>query len=148
MSVPRSPARFAAGIAIWVAMIGGVASFAMARSQELRPSASKVVRYATHAPARIERRIEAIDDGHGWDYPGAGDPVLAADSRAFLGTIEAVTPIDVAATATPAYTVRIVLDPEYDPKDFEGARFEYGSTTGDFVWIIETLIPPAKREII
>jgi hypothetical protein len=147
MSSPRNPTRFAAGLAIWVALLGGVASFALARSAELRPPAERVLRYAMRGPARIERRIEAIDNGYGWSHVDSGDPVLAGEARTFIGTVESVRE-DTAAVGTKAYVARILLDPEYDPADLEGARVEYGESSGDTAWIIATLLPPKKRVLV
>jgi hypothetical protein len=149
MSPPRNPARFLGGVAIWAAVVGGVASLAAARSQDLRPPAEKVLRFATHSPARVEARIQGIETDGGWSGPGVGDPVLVGEQRTFAGIVSAVRLDEsVAATATPAYFVSVLLDPEYDPRDLEGASFEYGETSGDFVWIVETLLPPEKRDII
>lgn len=147
MSSTRSPARFFGGLIIWASLIGGVASFAFARSADLRPPASRVLRYATHAPARIEQRIEAIDNGYGWAGPAAGDPVIAGEERTFIGHVASVVE-DTAAVGTRAFFVRIALDPEYDPADLEGAKVAYGESSGDTAWILATLLPPKKREIV
>jgi hypothetical protein len=141
------PARFVAGVTVWLAVAGGVASFALARSAELRPPAERVLRYALHRPAHVEVRLEAAHDEAGWTQPVVSDPVLAGDERTFVGSVVAVD-ADPAAVVTPTYVVRIALDPEYDARDLEGASWGFATASGDAAWIVETLLPPKKWDLV
>jgi hypothetical protein len=149
--VPRqkSPLHFAAGIAIWASLVTGGVAFAMMRGSEIGPPAERVLRYAVRAPGRIETRVQAAWDEreHGWIAPQPGDPILEAESRTFVGVIESVS-ADPAAVTTPSYSLRLALDPEYDPRDLEGAVYGFDQASGDGPWILNTLLPPKKWAIV
>ncbi len=148
MSSSRSPVRFLGGLVIWAAILGGVASLAVARSDQLGPPAGRVMRYALHGPSVIERRIEGIDNGWGWAHVDSHDPVLAGEERRFIGTVLSVREDTSAGVQTATWIARIAIDPEYDPKDLDDATFAYGESSGDAAWIIATLLPPKKRDIV
>lgn len=145
MSSPRRPGRFVLGFLIWASLVGGAVTLVSARSKDLGPPAERVLRYASSRPVRIDVTLEAVATDRGWIVPCAGDPVLAGDERICVGTIDSVR-TDTAAVATPTFTVAIVVDPEYDARDLEGATFAFGSAGREAQWVFDTLLPPKKRE--
>lgn len=148
----RRPSRFAAGIVIWLSIAGGFVSLAVARSTELAPPAERILRFVAHGTNRVEHRFEAVpklpealDEIPGFAIPTVGDPVFAGDERVFVGAI-AARELDTAAVGTPAFTITIALDPEYDPADLDDAAFAFEAADRRPKWVLDTLLPPRKRE--
>ncbi|HZU99681.1 MAG TPA: hypothetical protein VFF73_23420 [Planctomycetota bacterium] len=145
----KSPLHFAAGIAIWASLVTGGVAFATMRKSEIGPPAERVLRYAVHAPGHVDTKVLAAWDEreHAWIAPLPGDPILEAETRTFVGVVESVTG-EAAAVTTPSYAVRLALDPEYDPRDLEGAVYGFDQASGDGPWILNTLLPPRKWAIV
>jgi hypothetical protein len=129
-------------------------SLAVARSTELAPPAERILRYVAHGTSRVERHFEAVpklpepnDEIPGFAIPTVGDPVFAGEERLFVGAVEK-TERDTAAVGTPAYTVTIALDPESDPGMFEDAAYAFEAADRRPKWVIDTLLPPKKRELV
>lgn len=148
----RSRSRLAAGLLIWGVAAGGVTAVAAARGGELRGPGSRLVRYAMHSPRRVTVELLSLPDpAGGWTLLAPGDPVVARSDRTYVGSVESVGPLradGVSPLSTPVFTAVIALDPEVDPSDLEGAPYQFETSSGDLAWVLETLLPEAKREQI
>lgn len=150
----RSRSRLAAGLLIWGATLGGAAAVAAARGGEVRAPASRLARYALHAPSRVRVDLPCIPDpasASGWTTLQPGDPILTRSDRTYVGAVESVEALrsdGVSPLSTPVFTAVLALDPEIDPSELTDGTYRFETAAGDFAWVLSTLLPEAKRERI
>jgi len=136
--------RILAGAAIWAAAIGAVGWAVRAHASELKRPAGEVGRYLVGRPAVHTVELEPP--------LRVGDPLLD-EERGYLGRVVAIR--DAAgreADATwhlddPAtVTADVALDPEVElPPD---PRFRSRTAPRDSRWILQTLLPEHKRQVV
>ena len=141
----RRPLDVLLGLAIWAAALIGLTALVQARAGELGSPAGRLARYLTHEP----RRLAGVTlDGE----LAVGDPVLDAE-RGFVGRVVAVIgPDGRRVDATPQRPARgtfaavLAIDPEFALPD--EPSFVARAAPKDARWVVQTLLPPHKREIL
>jgi hypothetical protein len=133
------------GAAMWLVAGLCIAWASQDKVREFQAPATKLANYLGSRPVDMERFLP----GH----LRVGDPVLGPD-RSYLGR---VVEIRDARTGAPAlrtwdlpeaehYRVRIRLDPEVELGS--DPQFETRRAGHDARWILETLLPPPKRDLV
>lgn len=147
----RRTGRVVAGIAVWVGLLVGLVLLGRTRAAELGPPAAELSRWATRRPLRVEVDLVAAA------APSAvtsvalavGDPVLDWRRRV-LGRIESLS-VDGTSWGWvhPGTRCRavLVIDPEVTLP--EAARFQARTAPRESAtWVVETLLPEHKRELL
>jgi hypothetical protein len=134
------------GALLWLGAAGAVMAWARGEADRFRGPFAKLARYATAPRTTYDLNLPGplkVGDpllGINGEWAGA---VVAIHSGAYQKTWDERLP-----PAT-SYSVRVALDPEIYPRGLpEGLRLTSGTTPGDPQWIMETLLPPHKRDMV
>jgi hypothetical protein len=140
----RRPVDLFLGLAIWVSGLIGLTVLVQARAGELGPPAGRLTRYIVGSPRHMVVQLTG--------ELAEGDPVLDGE-RGFLGRLVELRGADgqriASGPGSPAsgtFAALIAIDPEVALPD--EPRFVARSAPKDARWVVQTLLPPHKREIL
>ncbi len=136
-------AKVLAGAAVWALVAVGLLAVARANAAELRGPLGKLGRFLWHRPTVLQVELTGP--------LRVGDPVLDGERR-YLGRVAAIFGDSVSlhevSAVSARYTVSLVIDPEAAPALPPEPSFRTRTAPRDGKWVLETLLPPHKREMV